>query len=510
MRVRRLFSGVVAVLVVAALLAGGMSAAPAQAQECPPETGDVCEGGTELEDFTGIFLDLQVDVTGPSQPTDGAVAAFVTAVVNALSAREQAINSELNGMRVAQAAIALQGVVQRTNMLSHPDPSIRWQFVNDAADAAYLAENLLTVTSDQQTVGELGQVGMAAYALYLTGLVAGNTTIPEPQADGELIIVLGEVIRFLIRWLSKVPVADTAAEAKETLEEALDRVRNRDPDEGGNGSIEYIALGDSYASGSGTGQDSAPGPVDCHRSRVAYPGLLDGRLTAEGKRIHAVNVACHGAVIRDYSQPQLQRPGIEGPQRLHLSTQTTALVTVSMGGNDLGFERIVKDCLNPFKSNCGVAPGSPLVTPEKLAQVQTALKGMYEDILRRIRPDGQLVIFTYPNIAPAEWSPEGSCAITDLLIRNSELRLLANTVTQITDMIKEAAILAGGHPKIRVVDMSDAFRLHTICDTTDQWANALAPRPRTLYDSFHPNARGHRQYAQLITWELGLITPIFP
>jgi lysophospholipase L1-like esterase len=507
-KTKRLLSAVIAVLVTSAALAGGVSAVPAHAQECPPEN-DTCEG-RELDDFVDIFLRGQVEVTGPSQPAQGAIDEFVAAVGNALGSREQAINDELNGMRVAQATAALRTVIGSRNMLRDPDPGIRRDFVRQAAEAAYLAESLLAVTADPQAADELGQVGMAAYALYVTGTVGTGTSRPQPEADGELTIVMGEFIRLLRLILDRVlggPTADDAAEAKDALEEAVERVRNRDPGEGGS-VIEYVALGDSYASGSGTGRDSAPGPVACHRSHLAYPGLLDGVLhSASERRLHAVNKACHGAVVRDYENRQ-PVAAIEGPQRVHLSQETTGLVTVSMGGNDLGFETIVKACLTNPLGFCGVGEGNPLVPPQKLAQVQTDLERMYINILSRIRPDGQLVILTYPNPAPAAFDVTNSCQVSDFLISEAELDMLNRVVTQIRDMVERAAAAAGGYPRVRVVDMTNAFANHTLCHPADPWVNALVPLPRTLYDSFHPNARGHRQYAKEIAREIGLILPV--
>lgn len=510
MRVKPMLDAVTVVLVSALIFSGGAAVVPAYAQECLPE-GTPCEE-RQLDDFVDVFLSGQVDVTGTSPPTQVAVDAFVSGVTGALDGREQAINDELNGMRVTQATAALRTVMGSRSMLRDPDPAIQRDFVRQAAEAAYLAESLLTVTADPQAADELGRVGMAAYALYITGTVGTGSSRPQPEADGELAIVLAEAIRLIRLILERIlggPTRDEAAEAKDALDDAAERVRNRVPGQGGS-AIEYVALGDSYASGSGTGQDSAPGPVACHRSLIAYPGLLDGVLhAASGRRLHAVNKACHGAVVRDYDNRQLSVPGIEGPQRIHLSEETTGLVTISMGGNDLGFESIVKSCLTDLRGFCGAGAGNPLVPAERLAQVQTDLERMYLSILERIRPDGQLVILTYPNIAPTELDATNTCQVTDLVISQAELDMLSRVVTDIVNMVKRAAVRAGGYPRVRVIDMSDAFRNHTICHpSADRWANSVVQSPRRGYDSFHPNARGHRQYAREIAREIGLVLPV--
>jgi hypothetical protein len=233
---------------------------------------------------------------------------------------------------------------------------------------------------------------------------------------------------------------------------------------GGDGSqvLQYIALGDSYASGPGIGFDTAPGPVGCYRSHLAYSGRLAGALhSASGKLLRPVNVACHGAEIRHY---ELSQPvsGIEGPQRDHLSRESTGLVTVSMSGNDLRFPDIVRACLTD--SFCGKARGEPLATPQELMTVQVQLARMYTDILSRIRPDGQLVVLTYPNIVPLRFDETCLTAVDQ-----DELNMLADLVDEIRDTVEDAVWMAGS-PRIRLVDMSDKF---TPPDT-GSYANEIA------------------------------------
>jgi hypothetical protein len=379
---------------------------------------------------------------------------------------------------------------------------IKRQFVFQAAEAAYRAESLMVVSAaDPEAVDELGRVGMAAYALYLTGTVATGESLPQPDADEELIIVLEEFIRFLELLIDILGGGDTADEASDTrdeLEEAVERVRNRDPGQGGPGSpvLEYVALGDSYASGTGIGHYTAPGPPDCHRSLLAYPGLLTGALTPTGKQLRPINVACHGATFEHFVLAQPVR-GIEGPQKIHLSREKTGLVTVSMGGNDLNFPQIVRDCLFNLAGFCGVGEGNPLVRPDLLDVVRERLTIMYTSILANIRPDGQLVILTYPNITPASFPGNDPCWVTDKLISEAELAMIDELAFQIRAMIEAAAV---GLPRTTVVDMSNAFEGHEIC-TDDPWANSLK---WPFYDAFHPKFAGHKEYARRIAAAVGL------
>jgi hypothetical protein len=382
-------------------------------------------------------------------------------------------------------------------MVQDPNMSIRRDYVRQAAEAAYLAESLFAVTTDPAAADELARVGMAAYAVYVTGRVAADETRPQPEADSELVSLLMEAIRWLLRVLGKLPeggTSDAASEAKDALEDAVEQVGNRNPGGGGPQVLEYVALGESYAAGSGTKSYTAPGPEGCHRSHLAYSGRLNGALTLAGQRIRTLNVACHGAAITNFENPQQVTGGTVGPQSGHLSTETTGLVTVSMGGNDLGFHDIVAGCLRKLAGFCGVGEGNPLVPPAKMSQVRGSLTRMYLEILERIRPDGRLVVFTYPNIVPPIFMAGNPCRVSSWVISATELAMLDQLVKDIEQMIHDA-VLAVGSSRMHVVDMSDAFSGHWICSAPprDSWANAIQGE---LFEWFHPNVGGHQAYLE--------------
>ena len=111
----------------------------------------------------------------------------------------------------------------------------------------------------------------------------------------------------------------------------------------------YVALGDSFASGEGV-QPYLAGSGDagdaCHRSRSAYATAV-----AEATGLTLRFRACSGATIADMFRtqrtpgggnavgPQLA-PGVLGPD--------VALVTLSIGGNDLGFGPVLRHCVMHF------------------------------------------------------------------------------------------------------------------------------------------------------------------
>ncbi len=102
--------------------------------------------------------------------------------------------------------------------------------------------------------------------------------------------------------------------------------------------VRYVALGDSYAAGSGSGGSALPiHPQDfdrcCHRNRNSYPALLARQLLVSRFEF----LACGGAV------------SIQGPNsvehQMKSAKSDAQFVTVTVGGNDMGFAKIITACL---------------------------------------------------------------------------------------------------------------------------------------------------------------------
>lgn len=118
---------------------------------------------------------------------------------------------------------------------------------------------------------------------------------------------------------------------------------------------EYVALGDSFSSGEGiapylSGTD-VRGTNECHRSMRGYPPIVAKAL---GYRQFAF-WACSGAVVADvWGTGGPSNPGVgtiggvgqwnEQPQITHVNDHDS-LVTISIGGNDIGFGELLKGCV---------------------------------------------------------------------------------------------------------------------------------------------------------------------
>ena len=100
----------------------------------------------------------------------------------------------------------------------------------------------------------------------------------------------------------------------------------------------YVALGDSYTSGPLIPNQSGQ-PLGCLRSDRDYPHLV-----ASALGLSLTDVSCSGAETEDMTNAQGVTPGPNPPQ-FDALTADTDVVTVGIGGNDIGFSSIVKDCV---------------------------------------------------------------------------------------------------------------------------------------------------------------------
>ena len=90
---------------------------------------------------------------------------------------------------------------------------------------------------------------------------------------------------------------------------------------------QYVALGDSYSSGVGS-RTFYSESGECKRSPYAY-----GPLVAAAKGYTLSFQACGGAKTNEVVEKQLGT-----------LSSTTALVTISIGGNDAGFGHVMEEC----------------------------------------------------------------------------------------------------------------------------------------------------------------------
>jgi lysophospholipase L1-like esterase len=224
----------------------------------------------------------------------------------------------------------------------------------------------------------------------------------------------------------------------------------------------YVALGDSYSAGVGT-----RAPVDdCYRSPYGYPALL---ATALGVGLNYRS--CSGAKTSDVLAEQVGS----------LSTATD-YVTITIGGNDIGFTQVLTECAKPFWwGDCdGAIDRARAMTTGVLPD---RLDSVYSAITDRA-PAAAFVVAGYPRLFNGEdcnaltfFSPKEEARL------NSAADLLSSTISG----------RAAAHGAV-YVDVRAAFTGHAVCDDPE-WINGLS---WPIDESYHPNRAGNVAYANLV------------
>jgi lysophospholipase L1-like esterase len=100
---------------------------------------------------------------------------------------------------------------------------------------------------------------------------------------------------------------------------------------------DYVALGDSYAAGPLIPLQIPP--FGCLKSNNNY-----AHLTARRLGLRLTDPSCSGAETEDMENPQGVSPDGPNPPQFNSLTKKTNVVTIQIGGNDIGFSSIARDC----------------------------------------------------------------------------------------------------------------------------------------------------------------------
>ncbi|MFP3464945.1 SGNH/GDSL hydrolase family protein [Leifsonia sp. SIMBA_070] len=228
-------------------------------------------------------------------------------------------------------------------------------------------------------------------------------------------------------------------------------------------STRYVALGDSFAAGMGAGAEQG----SCRLSANSYPSVFARKSGID----LIVNAACAGATTSDLLKHQL----------IALDDRTD-LVTVSIGGNDLGVAAIAGDCAAGKATACRNEVTAALsllnVLPDRLDTVYSAVA--------QAAPNARIVVTGYTLLYDAS-DPNAPDFQTAAAINAATLGL--------NEVIRQAVDdqRAEGKPMTYLpVD----FAGHAIGDRRP-WLNTSGSAV------FHPTAAGYTEYASRLVQLLG-------
>lgn len=225
-------------------------------------------------------------------------------------------------------------------------------------------------------------------------------------------------------------------------------------------STQYVALGDSYASGNGT--ETRDLDYGCYRSSKAYASLI----TKDHKRWSLDFEACSGATSDDVINNQLGSLG-----------SGTDYVTVSMGGNDIGFAELILNCGAYWdEAQCLQK------VDEVNARIDNELPGKLDTAYAAIRtaaPNAKLIQVGYPRAFGDNlfcWAARGISA--------TERDALNSVSDHLDRVIGGRAAIAG----VTYLSVIEQFKGHDICS---QEPYLQGKTGTYLEDWYHPTQAGH-------------------
>ncbi len=299
--------------------------------------------------------------------------------------------------------------------------------------------------------------------------------------------------------------------------------------------IKYLAMGDSFSSGEGVYAYRSPTDfyIDdnsynlCHLSKNSYPYLIQKTQGFDWFN----SIACSGAQTGDigsqdslgylvgYSQAKTPQstashlsnalenfiPGY-APQIKFNDTYHPTVATISVGGNDFGFGKIIEKCVIGGGDNdilCYFNRDEREKLANSIEDKIPELANLFSKLKASMSgSDPRLYVIGYPEII----SPNGICGL-NVAMQPSETEFTEHLTQFINQAIKAASTRAG----VNYVDVEKAFinnnEDYRLCGNAKQYAvNGLVLKSETskkpdriaYSESYHPNQLGQSLLATAI------------
>ena len=306
--------------------------------------------------------------------------------------------------------------------------------------------------------------------------------------------------------------------------------------------LDYLALGDSYSSGEGDTEtnpagekyyrqgtdikgDSANIPEEkCHLSTRSYPYLLAsgmslGQASASGNRWQSV--ACGGATAWDVKERAYNKylgqgdrlKGYDDAESLKaialneyipgrqkqiefVKKYKPRVITLTIGGNDVGFGDKLKNCVRD-PGICDIVDDKRDDIASEIRKQYKTLKDLYQELYLASGSQTKIYVLGYPNFINSD--EHASCELNVGFLNQDERELIVNSVAYLNNVIEHAVNAAG----FKYVDIENSLDGHKLCDDGEKYVTGITDPldwNGNSSESFHPNARGHQQMA-LAVWD---------
>lgn len=258
----------------------------------------------------------------------------------------------------------------------------------------------------------------------------------------------------------------------------------------------YVAMGSSFAAGSGIAPYDRTAPARCQQSLDNY-----ARQLARKRKLTIVDVTCGGATTA-----HILGRWNELPPQVEALTPDTSLVTITIGGNDIGYigGLIAGSCSDRTLTGavsqplCQMIAGGrrsgatmPTATEDGWRKVEAALAGIVQEVRRRA-PRARIIFVDYLTVLP-----DGAlCAQTPLSREAAELgRATAARLARLTAEVARR----NGAEVLRASELSR--EAHNAC-SANPWMTGFIPPAAGSFVPYHPNAAGMSAVAEALDRKL--------
>lgn len=287
---------------------------------------------------------------------------------------------------------------------------------------------------------------------------------------------------------------------------------------------EYVALGDSYSAGYGLANPTGLPVGACAQSGRDYPHRIAARFG-----LALTDVTCAGATSEDVRERTQWRGA---PPQIEALSDSTRLVTLTIGGNDADLFGTAASCM-------ALSASGPVFSGKNAPSCRSTLDvdgvdtlgakiesrvalGIAETLadIRRAAPNATVLLLGYPAIFPdADHTPERGCfrPAVDLgtlagrfpsdtyPFTDTDVRWLHGIQEQLDEVGQSAARAAG----VRFVDVFDTTQAHSACARSGAYVSGVSLDSFGGFSSIdlepgalHPNTAGVRYLTGRLDAEL--------
>jgi lysophospholipase L1-like esterase len=252
----------------------------------------------------------------------------------------------------------------------------------------------------------------------------------------------------------------------------------------------YVALGDSYTAGPLI-PNQIP-PYGCLKSDRNFPHLAAARIG-----LPLTDISCSGAETENMTAPQEVELDGPNPPQFSALRADTRVVSVTIGGNDIGFSEIAESCVtaNPFATPCldKYNSGGTDLIAERIAETAPKVRAVLRGIRQR-SPEARTYVLNYAAIFPET----GLGCWPQMPIGYGDVPYLRAKQKQLNAMIAKQAARTGA----TLVDWYGASIGHDACeDPLTRWVEPLAPVNPAA--PIHPNLAGMEGAARALVAAVG-------